>query len=98
LQYGGFPTISGSTNKINMACQAAMDDDVFDKLRFVNEIGTPVPLAARGRSYSVQDTGAVIHGEHSECGRRVGWMSSHDSEVKCTRECRSTKAPMVTKL
>jgi hypothetical protein len=43
-----------------------MDDDVFDKLRFINEIGTQFPsqLGEEDRTYSVQDTGAVIHGEN----------------------------------
>jgi hypothetical protein len=46
-----------------MACQAAMDDDVFDKFRFVNEIGTQFPsqLGEEVRTHSVQDTGAIIH-------------------------------------
>jgi hypothetical protein len=36
--------MTGSKNKINMmAYQAAIDDDVFDKLCFVNEIGTSSP-------------------------------------------------------
>ncbi|KAF8351552.1 anticodon-binding protein [Amanita rubescens] len=35
----GLPTTSGSKNKINTAIQAATVDDLFDKLRFVNEIG-----------------------------------------------------------
>ena len=47
-----------------MACQAATVDDVFDKLRFVNEIGTQFPsqLGEEVRTHSVQDTGTVIHG------------------------------------
>ena len=64
LQRGGFPTTSWSKNNINMAtCQAAMDDEVFDELCFVNEIGTK-PLLQRGeevRTKRLQDTGAVIH-------------------------------------
>ena len=49
-----------------MACQAATVDDVFDKLRFVNEIGTQFPsqLGEEVRTHSVQDTGTVIHGEN----------------------------------
>jgi hypothetical protein len=49
-----------------MACQAALDDDVFDKLRFVNEIGAQFvsQFGEEARTHSVQDTGAVIHGEH----------------------------------
>ncbi len=48
-----------------MAYQAAIDDDVFDKLRFVNEIGTQCP-PQRGeqvRNHSMEDAGAVIQGE-----------------------------------
>jgi len=62
--------MSGSKNKINMACQAAMDDDVFDKLHFVNEIGTQFPSqhGEEARTHSVQDTSAVIHGEHQNVG------------------------------
>jgi hypothetical protein len=49
-----------------MVFQAALDDDVFDKLRFVDEIGTQVPsqFGEESRTHSVQDTGAVIHGGH----------------------------------
>jgi hypothetical protein len=41
-----------------------MDDDIFDKLRFINEIGAQFPSQLREevRTHSVQDTGAVIHG------------------------------------
>ena len=41
-----------------------MDDDVFDKLRFVNEIGTQIrsQVGEEARTHSVEDTGAVIHG------------------------------------
>jgi hypothetical protein len=48
-----------------MACQTATDDDVFDKHRFVNEVGTQVLSQPReeARTHSVQTTGAVSHGE-----------------------------------
>ena len=47
-----------------MACQVVMDDDVFDKLRFVNKIGTQIrsQVGEEVRTHSVEDTGAVIHG------------------------------------
>ena len=49
-----------------MASQAALDDDVFDKLRFVDEIGTQFvsQFGEESRTHSVQLTGAVIHGGH----------------------------------
>ena len=53
-----------------MACQAATVDNIFDKLHFVNEIGTQC-LSHRGkevRNHRVQDTGAVIHGENQNVG------------------------------
>jgi hypothetical protein len=66
--------MSGSKNKINKACQVATDNDVFDKLRFVNEIGSQVPSQVREevRTHSIQDTGAIIHGEHYQCGNAHG--------------------------
>jgi hypothetical protein len=53
-----------------MACQAVMDDNVFDKLCFINEIGTQFPSQLREevRTHSVQDTSAVIHGENQNVG------------------------------
>ena len=57
--------MSGSKNKINlMTFQAAIVDDVFDKLRFVNEIGTQFLSQRREevRNQTVEGTGAVIHG------------------------------------
>ena len=49
-----------------MVLQAALDNDVFDKLCFVNEIGTQFvsQFGEEARTHSVQDTGAVIHGGH----------------------------------
>ena len=49
-----------------MVLQVALDDNVFDELCFVNEIGTQLPSQSgeEVRTHSVQDTGAVIHGEH----------------------------------
>jgi hypothetical protein len=48
-----------------MASQVVIDDDVFDELRFVNEIWTQIrpQLGEERRTHSVQDTDAVIHGE-----------------------------------
>jgi hypothetical protein len=50
---------------MNVACQAVIVDDVFDELRFVNEIWTQIRPQDREerRTHSVQNTGAVIHGE-----------------------------------
>jgi hypothetical protein len=47
-----------------MACQAVTDGDVFDKFRFVNEIGTQIHSQVREevRTHTVQDTSAIIHG------------------------------------
>ena len=62
MQHGGFPTTSGSKNKINIAIQAAVDD-VLDKLRFVNEIRTQL-LSQPGeevRTHRFQDTSAISH-------------------------------------
>lgn len=49
-----------------MAFQAVIDDDVFDKLRFVNKIGTQIPpqLGEERRTHCVQDTAAIIHREN----------------------------------
>ena len=50
-----------------MACQAAAVDDLFDKLRFVNEIRAQFlsHLRKEVRTHTVQGTVAVIHGsEH----------------------------------
>lgn len=50
-----------------MAIQAATVDDVFDKLHFVDEIGThwlPSQVREEGRPHSTQDTSAVIHEEN----------------------------------
>ena len=57
---------SGSEYQINMVLQVVLDDNVFDELCFVDEIGTQLPsqLGEEVRTHSVQDTGAVIHGEH----------------------------------
>ncbi len=65
LQHRGFPATSGSKNQINMATEAFIDNDVFNKLGFVNEIWTQfLPQVGEERStHRVQDTGAVIHGE-----------------------------------
>jgi len=48
-----------------MATEAFIDNDVFNKLGFVNEIWTQfLPQVGEERStHRVQDTGAVIHGE-----------------------------------
>ena len=58
-----------------MAHQAT-DDDVFDKLRFINEIGTQFPSQLREevRTHSVQDTSAVIHGENQSLKLSLGVM------------------------
>jgi hypothetical protein len=55
--------MSGSKNKINMACQAATIDNVFNKLCFVNKIGTQFPSqpGEEVRTHTVQDTSAIIH-------------------------------------
>ena len=66
MQHGGLPTTSGSKNKIDMACQAVIDDNVFDKHRFVNEKRTQIlsQLGEEGRTHRVQDAALVIHGEN----------------------------------
>ena len=67
LQHGGFPATSGSKNKINVACPV-LEDDVFDKLRFVNNVGTQIPsqIGEERRIHGLQDTAAVIHGERRD--------------------------------
>ena len=51
-----------------MAYHTVIDDDIFDKLRFVNKIGiqTTSQPGEGTRTYTAQDTGAVIlwHGEN----------------------------------
>jgi hypothetical protein len=48
-----------------MASQAVIDDDVFNKTRFVNEVWTQIPpqVGEKGGTQGVQDTAAVIHDE-----------------------------------
>ena len=48
-----------------MAYQTAIVDNVFDKLRFVNEIGTQCASHRREEAgtHTVQGTVAVIHGD-----------------------------------
>ena len=72
MQHGGFPTTSGSKNKINIAIHAEMN--VFDKLRFVNEKGTQIPsqVGEEVRTHNIQDTVAVIHGENQTPNHRSG--------------------------
>ena len=90
LQHGGFPATSGSKNKINMASQAVIDDDVFDKLRFVNEIWTQIPsqIGEERRIHGLQDTAAVIHGE------RWGLGDSRDRRIRTSgvRNCQHLAA------
>ena len=50
--------------------QVTTDNEVFDKLRFVNEIGTK-RVSQHGvqvRNHRLQDTGAVIHGKARTLG------------------------------
>jgi hypothetical protein len=49
-----------------MACQAIIDDDVFDKHSFVNEKRTQIlsQLGEEVRTHRVQDAALVIHGEN----------------------------------
>ena len=54
-----------------MAChQAATDDDVFDKFRFVDKVGTQCPsqVGEEVRTHNIQGTSAIIHGEQNEIG------------------------------
>jgi hypothetical protein len=71
LQHGGFPATSGSNNEIDIACQAFIDDNAFDKLRFVNEIWTQIPpqLGEERGTHGVQDTDAVVHGDGEGRGK-----------------------------
>ena len=84
LQHGGFPRTSWSKNKISTALQGVTDDDVFDKLRFVNEIGTQGPSqpGEEARTHSFQDTGAVVHAD--------GWVMrwKHVTMTSWNRKCK----------
>jgi hypothetical protein len=64
LQHSVFAATSGPKNKINVAFQAVVIDNVFDELRFINKVGTQIrPQLGEERRTHVQNTGAVIHGE-----------------------------------
>ena len=52
-----------------MAYQAMINNDVFNKLRFVNEKRTQIlsQLGEEVRTHRVQDAALVIHGDNQRC-------------------------------
>jgi hypothetical protein len=58
---------------MNVACPVVVDD-VFDKLRFVNKVGTQISshIGEERRIHRLQDTAAVIHdGEKERQGLKL---------------------------